>query len=296
MAEIPPMYIKTWKGSAAERFKHTDMARIENNINKLAELSGVPTVSYKSKTEASQFDYSEYQKAEDEVQAIADKRGVPVNMETMWSYGRTVNYADFERLEREFYKVYRAAGGQSERVAWDEYPLFIGWILKADGWQGNGPYTYTVKSDFIRRDLDMIAYIPDGSSNEEQAAAVNAVLTAECDKFGEIKITALSVKPKIDIKIKVIMRVFKMNETKTLSSAGWQGSGPWTQDITVSKNVASGIITPAEGMTEAQAKAFAAAGLSISATNGRTVTIRALFSKPNINLNVLLLYESTQGA
>lgn len=296
MSNIPPMLIRYWKGGDAERFKHTDMARIEANINKLAELSDVPTVNYTPKTRASQFNYSEYQKAEDEVKAIADKRNVPVSMETMWGKGRTVNYADFERLEREFYKVYRTAGGRSERIGWDEDILFIDWLISPDDWQGGGPFTCSLDSDFVKRSDDMVAYIPEGVSDESAADAANAVLTVSCERDGRVDITALSLKPTHDIHIRVTTRVFKMNETKTLSSTGWQGSGPWTQSITLTDNIASGIITPAEGMTSQQAQAYANAGISISETNGRTVKIRALFEKPNINLNVIVLYENTQGA
>ena len=87
-----------------------------------------------------------------------------------------------------------------------------------------------------------------------------------------------------------------MHESATLQASKWTGSGPWTQSIVMANPVTVGVITVSENTTSAQATAFAKAGLSVSAVSGNTVTVRAILSKPTVDLPVLMIYEESEGS
>ena len=87
-----------------------------------------------------------------------------------------------------------------------------------------------------------------------------------------------------------------MHESATLQASKWTGTGPWTQTIIMANNITTGVITISENTTSAQATAFAKAGISVSAVSGKNVTVRAIMSKPTVDLPVMVIYEQTEGS
>lgn len=290
---LPELMMRIWDGDPDERFTFMDMRRVCYNANILARELGVPQVDFHETRHEDQFDYTEAQRLEDLHRSIGEASGLPLTTETYWGVGRALSYVDFERWESNAWEVYSRIGGVGSRIPSDKFLHTVNAVLFADEWRGDGPYYMDLDVPMVYADRDVIAYVPHTATLEERMAERHALLRAVTTGDRKVRVWALSKRPRINIPIRMTLGVFRMIETKTLTASGWAGSGPWTQTITLSNAVSDAVIGAVETMTDAQVRAFTSAGISASAVNGTSLTIRAILEKPSIDLPIGVMYNSS---
>ena len=290
---LPELMMRIWDGDPDERFRAVDMNRLAYNTNILAREAGVEQESFMEVTRTDQFYYSEATKLEGLQKAIGDAMGVPLTIETYWHAGRPLSYSDFERWESNNWALYKAMGGVGERIPSDKFLHTVNATLFAGAWRGDGPYYMDLDVPMVYADRDVIAYVPHTATLEERMAERHALLRAVTTGDRKVRVWALSKRPRINIPMRMTLGVFRMIETKTLTASGWAGSGPWTQTITLSNAVSDAVIGAVETMTDAQVRAFTSAGISASAVNGTSLTIRAILEKPSMDLPIGVMYNSS---
>lgn len=290
---IPHLMVKVWDGDPQEYFKWIDMARIEYNLNILAVGAGTANVSYDQPTRAKQFDWREAQKVENHLATLAE--AVTVNLDTpiedAWGELRTVSYVDFERWEADFWQIYTAMGGTGERIPAGTIITTYSLVAYADKWLGTGPYYQYQDAPGVHEDIEAVAYISHTATDAQVMSAYNAVLKAEAVGARLIRIRAIGLKPTVDIPMKITIGGFRLYQEVVLSVAGWIGSGPWTQTVTMPKEVANAVLGVWEGMSDDAVESMTNAILSVSAISGTQVTIRCLGDKPDIALNPVIMWE-----
>lgn len=291
---IPQLMVKTWKGAVGEFFTHRDMGRIERNLNICSEELSQPTVNYLETTRASQFRYDEAQKIEDHIQTLSSALGLSIETERNWGMGRTVSYVDFERWEAGLWDIYTALGGIGERIPADKHLMSYRTTLFHREWTGDGPYSMVIRFPEIRDDVDCLAFVTHTASIEQRISEYNANIRAKPDADGYIKFEVLSIKPRTDIPVTVAIGGLQMNEVLDLPASAWQGSGPWTQTVSLSVQATDAVIGQWEGMTATQVEQMMRGMLHVSAINGTQVTIRVIGEKPSVDLNPMVLYDSTE--
>ncbi|WII07049.1 hypothetical protein PED39_05525 [Methanomassiliicoccales archaeon LGM-RCC1] len=294
---LPQLMIRRWDGvgygDKEEFFTFGDMNRCEYNANLIAQEAGMPTVEFIETTRASQFRFDEMQKLENLIAAIASEIGVSISPAPVWFAGRSVSYVDFERVEANTYTVYQALGGVGDRVESHQFLVTAHATLFANEWQGNGPYYIDLTMPAIHPGRDAIAYVDHNASFSQHVAAVNAILRAQILGERTVRVTALSLRPEVNIPIKVTVGMMEMSTDITLSAAGWSGSGPYTQEVTLSdvESVADAIVGPCDSTTNAQAIEIARCGLVVTGLTGNKVEITALFAEPSIDLKAGILHN-----
>lgn len=108
---------RIWDGDDSERFRYTDMARIQSNLTTMAGLiSGMTIPSFTAPTRSDAFDYTVAQNIETAIGLLVEALGMTVEIQTNWSVLRAITYRDFERWESQGWAVYKAMGGTSERT------------------------------------------------------------------------------------------------------------------------------------------------------------------------------------
>ena len=290
---LPELMMRIWDGDPDERFTFMDMRRVCYNANILARELGVPQVDFHETRHEDQFDYTEAQRLEDLHRSIGEASGLSLLIEPSWGVGRGLSFADFERWESNAWEVYSRIGGVGSRIPSDKLLHTVNAVLFADEWRGDGPYYMDLDVPMVYADRDVIAYVPHTATLEERMAERHALLRAVTTGDRKVRVWALSKRPRINIPIRMTLGVFRMIETKTLTASGWAGSGPWTQTITLSNAVSDAVIGAVETMTDAQVRAFTSAGISASAVNGTSLTIRAILEKPSIDLPIGVMYNSS---
>lgn len=294
---LPELMFRIWDGIGydgyEEFFTHTDMNRCEYNANTIAEEAGVPTVQFIEATRASQFRYDEAQRLEDLTKAIAQSLGLTITIEDSWGAGRRISYIDFERWESNLYACYQAMGGIGDRIESHKFLVTVHAVLFANEWEGNGPYHYDLKMPSVHPGRDAVVYGDHNATAVQKMAEMNAVLRAECVRDRYLRVHALSIRPRVNIPIKVTVGMMQMSETITLGASGWQGSGPWTQQITLqdTETVSDAILGICDASTDAMAREALSCGLYVSAISGTTITVTALIKRPSIDLTVGALYN-----
>lgn len=290
---LPELMMRIWDGDPDERFTFMDMRRVCYNANILARELGVPQVDFHETRHEDQFDYTEAQRLEDLHRSIGEASGLSLPTEPSWGVGRGLSFADFERWESNAWEVYSRIGGVGSRIPSDKFLHTVNAVLFADEWRGDGPYYMDLDVPMVYADRDVISYVPHTATLEERMAERHALLRAVTTGDRKVRVWALSKRPHINIPMRMTLGVFRMIETKTLTASGWAGSGPWTQTITLSNAVADAVIGAVETMTDAQVRAFTSAGISASAVNGTSLTIRAILEKPSMDLPIGVMYNSS---
>ena len=164
------------------------------------------------------------------------------------------------------------------------------YTIPVTAWKGAGPYYADISVPLAGKD-ELIAYVADFATLDQRVAEYNALLRAEENGTGVMRFWATSIKPKVDIPIKVITGMFSNAEAVTVQPGQWQGSGPWTCMLDMGHQVRTASCAMTDGMTAEEARAFIDAGIHVSGVSGNTVTLRAMLSKPTIAIKVGVLSE-----
>ena len=288
---IPQLMVKQWVGDAGEYFRHTDMVRIEKNLNICSQYAGIDQVEYMETTRASQFRYDEAQKVEDQIKALASAVGLSIDTEDAWGYGRTVSYVDFERWEAGLWEIYQALGGVGERIPAGTVLVNYRSTLFAGSWTGDGPFEVYMEFPEVKEDTEAMVFVTHTATLEQRVAEYNAVLRAEPYGDGIIRFRALSIRPKVSIPVTVAIGGLQMQKELSLPASAWSGTGPWTQTVTVPSEVKEAVVGQWEGMTDTAVQQMMEGMLHVSAVKGSEITVRIMGKKPTMDLNPMLMYD-----
>lgn len=295
MTKVAPfLTFREWKGTDEERFRYSEQNRIMANVKRLASMVGVP-FAYTKVTREDQFSISLQNRIEGAIEQICAKLGIDAPMETAWGARRGLTYRDFDRVEEWLYRAYKALNGQGGRIDWNDTRNYDPYILFSDNWTGRGPYYYDLPTDLGTEYSDGLIWVSPSATVAQRAEEYNAVITVVSSAEG-VRLCAYGIKPKGDIPIIITRGYPTMHESVTLRASGWTGTGPWTQTIIMANPVTTGVLTISENTSGAQATAFVKAGISVSAVSGNTVTVRAIMTKPTVDLPVMLIYEKEEGS
>ena len=287
---LPELTFCIWEGDPLEYFTFRDMNRITYNANILAREAGVTQVQFVEADRTQQFRYDEMQKVETLTGAIALNVGVSVQTFTEWGPGRALNYEDFERVESNLYTIYRAMGGIGDRIDSGKYKRVVTATLFPDEWTGSPPHI-DVDVPMARTTSELFAFVSNDADVEERIAEMEARFSVAILSDRVLRITATGIVPKIIIPIRIALGGLSTIETKTLSTA-WSGSGPWTQDVSLSATPANVVVGMPSGITAQQSEDFARAGIHASTIDGTTLTIRAIFEKPTRQIPIGIFYNT----
>ena len=291
---LPYLLFKIWEGNTRERFTYDDMNRVEYNANTIAREIAISQVTFMHTTRASQFRYDEAQLLEDLIQELADAVEYPASMEDSWASGRIVSYVDFERWEATLFGVYKLLGGEGERIPADKKIITMAITLYADGWQGDGPYYQYADAPIATSEEEMVVYGSHVQTLEQRVAEYNAMLRVSL--YGErlIKAEALSIKPREDLELKLTIGVWDMQEIVTLGKNAWQGTGPWTQTVSLSETPANAVIGTHGGMSADAVKEYAGSVIYVSALGTKSATVTAMLRKPTVDLTPMVAWEEDE--
>ena len=291
---LPELMCKIWDGDENEFFTWLDMNRVEYNANALAAELGIATTEFVETTRASQFRYDEAQKLEDLLASIAAKLGIAIPLEESWGYNRAISYVDFERWESGFWTLYTAMGGIGERIPAGKVLVTYSATLFASDWRGAGPYYQDLTLPAVMMSTDAVAYLPHIATIEQRMQEYDASLTVRHVSDRKVRVYTLQALPTEDLPIRISLEGLPMHEIISLTKDGWTGSGPWTQTVTLSGTPANAVIGPHDGMTDAAVLAMADAIISVSAISGSSVTVRAVGTKPTIDLDPAIMWEASE--
>lgn len=290
---LPQLMMRIWDGDPNEYFTHVDMNRVEYNANIVARECGVEQVSFETVTRASQFRFDEANKLEALILACANSCGLSPSMDLLWGYNHTVSYVDFDRWESSLWEVYKSIGGIGDRIPSDKFLHTVNATLFANGWMGTGPYYQDLDVPMIYPGTEAIAFVAENATVEQRASEYNALLQSVYDGSRRMRVYAHSIKPRVNIPIKITSKAFEMYKSFTLTAAGWQGSGPWTQTVDIGQTVANAVIGSDERNSAEQVQAFAEAIIGVSAVSGSQVTVRAIGTKPTVDLNATIMWSGS---
>jgi len=288
---LPELTFCLWDGDPDEHFRWIDMNRLTYNADIIAREAGVTRVQFVPADRAQQFRYDEVQKLEDLIAAIALHIGVPIEQIRSWSAGIRVDYRDFERIESNLYACYLALGGVGERIPAGKFKRIVNATLFPDRWASTPP-SIDLDVPMAGTSSELVVFVPHTASMEQRLAEMEARMVGSLVSDKVMRITATGVTPRIQIPIRIALGGLTMIENKTLASTDWAGDGPWTQTVTLSESPDNVMVGMAEGMTSEQTKAFAEAGLHASAIDGTSVTIRAIFKQPTVNIPIGIYYST----
>ena len=291
---LPQLMIKIWDGDSNEFFTFRDMNRVEYNANISAREAGVDQVTVIETTRASQFRYDEAQKLEDRILASAQAVGVTVQNENAWGHNRTLSFVDFERWEANLFAVYQALGGVGERIPSDTRLVTVSAVLFADDWQGTGPYWQDLDVPSVYPDTEAVVFVPHTADLIQRTAEYNAVLLARTLSDRMVRVWTLSIRPKVNIPIRIAMGGLQMQSIINLPVASWQGSGPWTQTVTMPQAVTDAVLGAHEEMTDAQMQELTECCITASGVSGTSLTVRSLFRKPTMDIPIGIMYDTTE--
>lgn len=288
---VPQLMMKEWDGSAGERFTWRDMNRVGYNANIMAGALGITPVQFIQASRADIFRYDEARKLETLTRTLGTAAGLTLTTDSAWAVGRSVSYVDFERWESNLYAIYQALGGYGDRIPSDKRILTYHAVIGKDDWQGSGPYHCDLTFPSVHTTSDSIVYVDHIATVEQRYAELSAVMHAVTQGDRLVRVYALGKRPICDIPIKLTTRAMKNMETITLASGSWQGSGPWTQTVTLQHSVEDAVIGPCDASTNAMATEIARCGISVSALSGTSMTVRAILNCPTVSLTMGVWYN-----
>lgn len=290
---LPQLMGKVWDGDPNEYFTFMDMNRVCYNANMVARECGVEGVSFPETTRESQFRYDEANELESLILECARSRGQDPSMETSWNYNRTISYVDFERWESALWEVYKDLGGVGDRIPSDKFLHTVNATLFANGWIGTGPYYQDLDMPSIYPSTEAIAFVSETATVGQRASEYNALLQAVYMGDRRLRVYAHNIKPRENIPIKVTTRPYMTYRSFTLTAAGWQGSGPWTQTVDIEQTVVNAVIGSDERNSTEQVQAFAEAIIGVSAVSGSQVTVRAIGTKPTTDVYATIMWNGS---
>lgn len=290
---LPQLMGRVWDGDPDEYFTHMDMNRVEYNANIVARECGVEQVSFETVTRASQFRFDEANRLEALILACAQSRGLSPRMDVSWSYNHTVSYVDFERWESALWEVYHDLGGVGERIPSDKFLHTVNAVLFKGDWLGTGPFYQELDMPFIYPGIEAIAFLSETATIAQRTAAYNALLQTVYLNDRRVRVYAHSIRPRENIPIKITTKVFEMYKSLTLTAAGWQGSGPWTQTVDIGQTVANAVIGSDERNSAAQVQAFTEAIIGVSAVSGSQLTIQAIGKRPTTDVYATVMWSGS---
>ena len=293
MMVLPQLMFRIWDGDPDERFTFTDMNRVEYNANIIAREAGVGQVEYMETTHEGQFRYDEVNLLEGQIRDTGTALGLSLSMDMGWSYNRTLSYGDFERWEARLFECYQTLGGVGERIPSDKFLHTVNATLFANGWMGTGPYYQDLDVPMIYPGTEAIVFVAESATVAQRASEYNALLQSVYDGNRRMRVYAHSIKPKENIPIKITTKAFEMYKSFTLTAAGWQGSGPWTQTVDIGQTVANAVIGSDERNSAEQVQAFAEAIIGVSAISGSMVTVRAIGTKPATDVYATIMWSGS---
>ena len=295
MTRLPQLMVRIWDGDENEFFTYLDMRRVEYNANVCAREAGVEQVTFLEVDHASQFRYDEAQKLEDLILATAQALGLTITIESAWSYNRTLSYVDFERWESNLWQCYQALGGVGERIPAGKVLVTVSAVLFADDWLGSGPYYQDLDVPSIYPDSESLLFVHHSADLIQRMMEINAELTAETLSDRRVRVWAESIRPTVNIPVRFAMSGLQMQSIINLPAASWQGSGPWTQTVTLpSSTVTDAVLGAHEDMTDAQVQELMRCSISASGVSGSSLTVRAIRNKPTMDIPIGIMYDTQE--
>lgn len=291
---LPEMTFKIWDGDADEYFRPIDMNRLAYNANLMARDAGVAQVTFIEVDQSQQFRYDEIQRLENLTKAIGDAVGVAVTIEESWGTSRTVSYVDFERIESNLFAIYQAMGGVGSRIASDKFKIIVNATLFGNAWLGSGPYYIDLDLPFYHDGADAMVWVNHRATDAQRYHEMVGRLKTSVISDRVIRVSALGMRPRVDIPLRIKKGVLDMNQVITLDKDDWVGDGPWTQDVTISSSATDAILGVYESNTDSQVNAYVEGKIFVSAISGTTVTVRCIGDKPDIDLPLMLMWNATE--
>lgn len=161
------------------------------------------------------------------------------------------------------------------------------YTLSHASWSGTGPYTQTLAvADDITPAGDYMIYGDHSMSVTARVAEYNAVLRAEVVQAGRVKVTAIGIKPTVDIPIRIIAGILPTIRTVTIRASSWSGTGPWIAEAGVGSAVQTAACGAISGTTVASAEAVTDCAMHVADVSGATVIIRAMLAKPTTDVTI----------
>lgn len=290
---IPQLEIKEWDGDSEERLTPREMMRIEYNANILAKYAGVIQVDYTPITRSSPFDYRECSLLERQISAVGDKLGLSFFSETNWGPNRTFSYVDVDRWELNTYRCYKAMGGVGNRIPSDRSLHIMSAMLIAENWiPTSNLYYQDLDVPPLDPDKDLLAYVSESATVSQRGGEYNSILQAQVLTPRRIRVHALR-RPELNIPIRLTTRMLPMIKQITLNSGSWSGSGPWTQNVTVTNPPQAAIVGSDNRNSVDQVLEYARCIIGVSGVSGNTITVRAIGHKPTMNLYASIFYDDS---
>lgn len=278
---MPWIEAKTWDGDPDEVYRTSDVGRVRQCQRLLAGMLGTAMPSYDVPTPTKQFDYHMAQAVEEANRALGQAAGVQVPYDASWGPARPLSYVDFERWEDALFRVYKALGGPGERLTDTQTLDVFGIVLRADDWTGTGPWTQDI---YFEPSDELYVYGAHEMTVAQRAAEFNAILQVTSLGDGMLRATAAGVRPETDIILTASKRCFDLFKSFTIPASGWTGTGPWTQDLDLEAQVSDAVIGADDRNSTEQWTAAADAVMSVSAIAGTVITVRAIGTKPAVDI------------
>ena len=155
--------------------------------------------------------------------------------------------------------------------------------VPASGWQGTGPYWQDVIVSGVSVGDELVVYVDHTASLMQRVAECNSILRASIVSSNTVRVHALSIKPKVDIPIRITSGMTPVRLV-TVPAVSWQGTGPWIATVDVGTALATAVAGPIDSASDEQVQCFVDSGIHVMRLSGNNVTFRAVLEKPAIDM------------